>query len=158
MIHSHYEILIRPHGWHDIGWELLYLLHILISLNYVEFYPLKSVLRKTIVIGGVDSQHIINNLRLCPWLLSFTHTVNSIFLTSLHLGILSLFVLLLHKNKNCWASLVAQRLRICLPMQGTRVRALVWEDPACRGTTRPVSHNYWACASGACAPQRERLR
>ena len=40
------------------------------------------------------------------------------------------------------ASLVAQWLRICLPMQGTRVRALVWEDPTCRGATRPVSHNY----------------
>ena len=42
----------------------------------------------------------------------------------------------------CRASLVAQWLRICLPMQGTRVRALVWEDPTCRGATRPVSHNY----------------
>ena len=31
------------------------------------------------------------------------------------------------------ASLVAQWLRICLPMQGTRVRALVWEDPTCHG-------------------------
>ena len=40
------------------------------------------------------------------------------------------------------ASLVAQWLRICLPMQGTRVRALVWEDPTCRGATRPVSPNY----------------
>ena len=40
------------------------------------------------------------------------------------------------------ASLVAQWLRICLPMQGTRVRALVWEDPTCCGATRPVSHNY----------------
>ena len=40
------------------------------------------------------------------------------------------------------ASLVAQWLRICLPMQGTRVRALVWEDPTCRGATRSVSHNY----------------
>ena len=40
------------------------------------------------------------------------------------------------------ASLVAQWLRICLPMQGTQVRALVWEDPTCRGATRPVSHNY----------------
>ena len=40
------------------------------------------------------------------------------------------------------ASLVAQWLRLCLPMQGTRVRALVWEDPTCRGATRPVSHNY----------------
>ena len=56
------------------------------------------------------------------------------------------------------ASLVAQWLRICLPMQGTRVQALVWEDPTCRGATRPVSHNYWDCASGACAPQQERPR
>ena len=40
------------------------------------------------------------------------------------------------------ASLVAQWLRICLLMQGTRVRALVWEAPTCRGATRPVSHNY----------------
>ena len=40
------------------------------------------------------------------------------------------------------ASLVAQWLTICLPMQGTRVRALVWEDPTCRGATRPVNHNY----------------
>ena len=43
-------------------------------------------------------------------------------------------------------SLVAQWLRIRLPMQGTWVRALVWEDPTCRGATKPVCHNYWACA------------
>ena len=40
-----------------------------------------------------------------------------------------------------WASLVAQWLRICLPMQGTWVRALVWEDPTCRGATKPMSHS-----------------
>ena len=39
------------------------------------------------------------------------------------------------------ASLVAQWLRVCLPMQGTWVRALVWEDPTCRGAAGPVSHN-----------------
>ena len=44
------------------------------------------------------------------------------------------------------AFLVAQQLRICLPMQGTRVRALVQEDPTCCGATKPVHHNYWACA------------
>ncbi|KAJ8787793.1 hypothetical protein J1605_005695 [Eschrichtius robustus] len=38
-------------------------------------------------------------------------------------------------------SLVAQWLRICLPMQGTRVRALVCEDPTCRGATKPMHHN-----------------
>ena len=39
-------------------------------------------------------------------------------------------------------SLVAQWLRIRFTMQGTRVRALVWEDPTCLGGTKPVSHNY----------------
>ena len=46
------------------------------------------------------------------------------------------------KNNEIWASLVAQWLRICLPMQGTWVQALVWEDPTCRGAAGPVSHNY----------------
>ncbi|KAJ8783826.1 hypothetical protein J1605_008869 [Eschrichtius robustus] len=44
------------------------------------------------------------------------------------------------------ASLVAQWLRIHLPMQGTRVRALVREDPTCRGATKPMRHNRRACA------------
>ena len=43
-------------------------------------------------------------------------------------------------------SLVEQWLRIHLPMQGTRVQALVREDPTCRGAPKPVHHNYWACA------------
>ena len=38
-------------------------------------------------------------------------------------------------------SLVAQWLRIHLPMQGTRVRALVREDPTCRRATKPMRHN-----------------
>ena len=41
-----------------------------------------------------------------------------------------------------WTSLVAQWLRIHLPRQGTQVRALVQEDPTCRGATKPVRHNY----------------
>ena len=40
------------------------------------------------------------------------------------------------------ASLVAQWLRIRLPMQGTQVRALVREDPTCHGATKPVHHNF----------------
>ena len=57
-------------------------------------------------------------------------------------------------------SLVALWLRIRLPTQGTRVRALVREDPTCRRATKPVRHNYWACALElvshnywACAPR-----
>ena len=48
------------------------------------------------------------------------------------------------KTQCLGTSLVAQWLRIHLPMQGTQVRALVREDPTCRGATRPVCHNYWA--------------
>ena len=40
------------------------------------------------------------------------------------------------------ASVVAQWLRIRLPMQGIWVRALVQEDPTCHGATKPVCHNY----------------
>ena len=43
---------------------------------------------------------------------------------------------------NVGTSLVAQWLRIHLPMQGTWVRALVREDPTCRRATRPMCHNY----------------
>ena len=53
---------------------------------------------------------------------------------------------------------MVQWLRVCLPVQGTRVRALVWEDPTCRRAAGPLSHSYWACVSGACAPQQERPR
>ena len=43
-------------------------------------------------------------------------------------------------------SLLAHWLRICLPMQRTRVQVLVREDPTCRGATKPMRHNYRACA------------
>ena len=46
------------------------------------------------------------------------------------------------KKQTTRAFLVAQWLGICLPMQGTRVRALVQEDPICYGAAEPVSHNY----------------
>ena len=46
------------------------------------------------------------------------------------------------KKSSNRASLVAQWLRIRLPMHGTRVRALVPEDPTCHGAAGPVSHNY----------------
>ena len=29
-------------------------------------------------------------------------------------------------------------------MQGTWVRALVWEYPTCHRAAKPVRHNYWA--------------
>ena len=56
--------------------------------------------------------------------------------------VLEQFDIHMQKNDNTGASLVAQWLGIRLPMQGTWVRALVWEDPTCCGATKPVCHNY----------------
>ena len=44
------------------------------------------------------------------------------------------------------ASLIAQRERIHLPVRGTQVRSLVWEDPTGCGATKSTWHNCWACA------------
>ena len=66
------------------------------------------------------------------------------------------FILIQNRDRAPWSrnlkiyshrtSLVAQWLRTYLPMQGTRVWALVREDPTCCGATKPVCYNYWACA------------
>ena len=58
------------------------------------------------------------------------------------LGYSSLNIYIEIKKRPTWASLVAQWLRIRLPMQGTWVRALVWEDTTCLGAAKPVCHNY----------------
>ena len=48
-----------------------------------------------------------------------------------------------HSSKlSMGVSLVAQWLRIHLPRQGTRVQALVQEDPTSRRATKAVCHNY----------------
>ena len=61
-------------------------------------------------------------------------------------------------KSDCQTSLVAQWLRICLPMQGTRVRALVREDPTCRGATNPVVPQLLSLRSRVCEPQLLSLR
>ena len=43
-------------------------------------------------------------------------------------------------------SLMVQWLKTCLPMQGTGVRSLVWEDFTCSRATKSVGYNYWAGA------------
>ena len=71
-------------------------------------------------------------------------------------------------NSNCciWelkiiilgASLVAQWLRVHLPLQEARVQSLVWEDLTCRRATKPVRHNCWACALEPASHNYWRLR
>ena len=41
----------------------------------------------------------------------------------------------------CRASLLAQWLRIHLPMQGTQVQTLLQEDPPCRRAAKPAHHS-----------------
>ena len=56
-----------------------------------------------------------------------------------------------------------QRLRICLPLQGTLVQSLVWEGPTCRGVTGAKRHNSQSLFSStrgaapmrSCIPQLE---
>ena len=48
---------------------------------------------------------------------------------------------------------MVQWIRIHLPMQGTEVQSLVWEDPANHGAAKPMSHNCQAPVPRA--PQRE---
>ena len=62
------------------------------------------------------------------------------------------FFLFLERGRESWSlslilspGSIMQWLRIRLPVQATRVRSLVREDPTCRGATKPVRHNYWAC-------------
>ena len=65
-------------------------------------------------------------------------------------------------------SLIAQWIRLCLPMQGTRVQCLVQEDSTSHRATKPVHHNqwartlqpasphYWTRVPGACALQQDK--
>ena len=40
------------------------------------------------------------------------------------------------------ASLVVQRLRICLAMQGTLVQSLAWKNPPCGVASKPLGPNH----------------
>ena len=40
--------------------------------------------------------------------------------------------------------MMAQRIRILLPKQGTRIWSLVQEDSKYSGATKPTGHNYWS--------------
>ena len=59
----------------------------------------------------------------------------------------------LMKDVTSWTSLVVQWLRLCLPMQGTRVWSLIWEDSTSLRATESVLHSY---CSRSCALQQEK--
>ena len=47
---------------------------------------------------------------------------------------------------NLQTSLTVQWIRNCLPIQGTQVWSLAWEDPTCVRAIKLVHYNYWAHA------------
>ena len=49
------------------------------------------------------------------------------------------------KTEESRTSLVVQWIGIHQPLQGTRVRSLVWEDPTCLGATQPVHPEDSTC-------------
>ena len=53
---------------------------------------------------------------------------------------------------------VVQRLGIHLPMQGTWVQFLVWEDPRCCRSTKPLHHNYWGLKPESLCSTRKTLQ
>ena len=66
-------------------------------------------------------------LKFIPYIYIYTHTHTYIYMTVI-------------KN-NQGTSLVAHWLGVCLPMQGTWVRALAREDPTCCGAAKPLRHD-----------------
>ena len=107
----------------------------------------KEISDKGKVEDGVDKKQI-NLLVYSPSIWNIYDFVRQIILAVFLRKICVKFVKwkMWFKNRWKWTSLVAQWLRIRLPVQGTWVRALVQEDPMCRRATKPVCHNYWACA------------
>ena len=52
-------------------------------------------------------------------------------------------------------SLVVQEIGSHVPMQGTCVQPLVWEDSTCLRATKPVCHNYWSLHTYSLCSTRE---
>ena len=132
------------------GWETEIPLKTQSKINFSEYHPspLKEWRGSSCVPFCVST--VLRSFIVSPSLPS-----NFMFLESRNPGLEGCLLLGKHKHLMSWLSLKllysgtslgAQWLRISLPMQGTQVRALVREDPTCHRATKPVRHNYWACA------------
>ena len=78
------------------------------------------------------------------WFFSHSWWVATYIPNFTYMNLYSLYSLSLRRSPG--ASLMAQWKRICLPLQETGVRSLVREDLIWRGATKPMHHNFWACA------------
>ena len=107
------------------------------SLHILDSNPFSGILL-AVLFHGLPF-HFVDSVFWCTEVFKFNSSIFLFFLCCLCFCCTS-------RAWVIWGtSLVAQWLRIRLPMQRTPVRALVQEDPTCRGATKPVHHNYWAC-------------
>ena len=102
--------------------------------------------------GAYLSQKAVGSLSLLCLVIKSTRggVTGRVSLASItHVLVIAVVLLLISLSnmtlgeKSCIStSLVVQRLRIYLPMQGIPVQSLAQEDPTCCGATKPMRHNY----------------
>ena len=105
-------------------------------MNIISFLdPFKSILESFSLRTKYE-----HKLSRCRYLKTMVNRVYSKKIKESRQFSVCLFVLS-SKKGGLGVSLVVQRLRIHLLMQGTQVPSLVWEDPTCHRAAKPLCHN-----------------
>ena len=115
-----------------------------------------SFLTSTLIISGLHCSHPFSSASLC---LPTTHSsrFHSLWGTSTECPLAEADEIETAWWKRWWGPPAwSRRLRIHLPMLGTPVRSLVWEDSTCQRATKPMCHNNWAQVPRAHALQQEK--
>ena len=101
------------------------------STNTEQVNKLTSIFSLMYLLLALMSEEIMTKPNLAPSFICYHLTPPSAYRNQLTI-----------QNPFQGTSLVAQWLRIHLPMHQTRVRALAQKDPTCCGATKTVCHNY----------------
>ena len=145
----------RESGWPRSELKLCYSLAVWVEVSPLFSLSLSSLTESWVNQGQQRRSRKWDRLAGAPTLDGRMTITQVLILSEIH-GTLVLEAGSLVNVFKIWklgASLVAQWLRIHLPMQGTWVRALVRQDPTCRGATGPMRHNLLSLRSRACEPQ-----
>ena len=84
----------------------------------------------------------------CKVWTNLEYSINSILLQGLHLA--GMYVCMYIDQNTCTRIFKGfpggSVVKNPPALEGDTGSTLIWEDPTCRRTTKPVCHNYWACA------------
>ena len=97
---------------------------IIYILNLPLLFSYQLEIIKVVPVGTKDTRNMSTNM-------------GTKFIQMIYIPVRISFSSKFFKKSNSGTSLVVQWLRICLPMQGTQVQALVREDSTCRRATKP---------------------